>query len=199
MKKIRFVGFDVHAQTIAAAVAEPDGEVRNLGTIPNRVESVRKLLKRLGTPGQLKVCYEAGPTGYALYWQLAQLGVKCEVIAPTLMPMKARGSSQDRPTRCGAAGTKLPSRRLDGGVGARPGSRGIARPGARTRGGEKGSAAGAASAVEVFAAPRAAGRRNDGLDGQVPEVVQEQRFEHAAHEETVNDYLHEVEHAGARI
>jgi hypothetical protein len=61
MKKVRFVGFDVHAQTIAAAVAEPDGEVRNLGMIANRVESVRKLLKKLGTPGQLKVCYEAGP------------------------------------------------------------------------------------------------------------------------------------------
>jgi transposase len=38
---------------------------------------------------QLQACYEAGPTGYVLYWQLAQLGVKCEVIAPTLVPMKA--------------------------------------------------------------------------------------------------------------
>jgi transposase len=35
------------------------------------------------------VCYEAGPTGYALYWQLAGLGVKCEVVAPTLVPVKA--------------------------------------------------------------------------------------------------------------
>jgi hypothetical protein len=39
MKKVRFVGLDVHAQTTAAAVAEPDGEVRNLGTIANRVAS----------------------------------------------------------------------------------------------------------------------------------------------------------------
>lgn len=36
---------DVHAETLAAAIAEPDGEVRSFGTIPNRLESVRKLLK----------------------------------------------------------------------------------------------------------------------------------------------------------
>jgi transposase len=89
MKNVRFVGLDVHAQTVAAAVAEPGGEVRMLGVIANRPEAVRKLLKKLGKPEQLRVCYEAGPTGYALYWQLTRLGVKCEVIAPTLMPMKA--------------------------------------------------------------------------------------------------------------
>jgi hypothetical protein len=32
----RFVGLDVHAETIAVAVAEKDGEVRSLGVIPNR-------------------------------------------------------------------------------------------------------------------------------------------------------------------
>jgi transposase len=36
----------------------------------------------------LRVCYEAGPTGYVLYWQLTQLGVACEVIAPSLVPTK---------------------------------------------------------------------------------------------------------------
>jgi transposase len=35
------------------------------------------------------VWYEAGPTGYVLYRQLTQLGVACEVIAPTLVPVKA--------------------------------------------------------------------------------------------------------------
>ena len=34
-------------------------------------------------------CYEAGPKGYALYWQLTKLGVPCVVIAPTLVPTKA--------------------------------------------------------------------------------------------------------------
>jgi transposase len=89
MKNVRFIGLDVHAETIAVAVAEPDGEVRALGVIPNRPESIRRLIKKLGPTDQLRVCYEAGPTGYVLYWQLTGLGVKCEVVAPTLVPVKA--------------------------------------------------------------------------------------------------------------
>ena len=89
MKRVQFVGLDVHADTIAVAVAEPDGTVRSVGVIPNRPESIRKLVKRLGSPDQLRACYEAGPTGYVLYWQLTALGVRCEVVAPTLVPVKA--------------------------------------------------------------------------------------------------------------
>jgi transposase len=88
-KRMRHVGLDVHAETIAAAVAEPDGTVRELGTIVHRPEAVRKLIAKLGRPALLKVCYEAGPTGYALYWQLTGLGVHCDVIAPSLVPTKA--------------------------------------------------------------------------------------------------------------
>lgn len=57
MKRIKFVGRDVHAETIAVAVAEQGGEVRSLGVIPNREESIRKLVKRLGP----------GPTGYVAH------------------------------------------------------------------------------------------------------------------------------------
>src|ERR1700694_6279517 len=89
MKRIKFVGLDVHAETIAVAIAEQGGEVRSLGVIPNRPESVRKLVKKLGPVEELRFCYEAGPTGYVLYWQLTALGAKCEVIAPTLVPVKA--------------------------------------------------------------------------------------------------------------
>jgi transposase len=89
MSNVRFIGLDVHAETIAVAAAESDGEVRSLGVIPNRPESLRKLVKKLGPTEQLRVCYEAGPTGYVVYWQLTALGVSCEVVAPTLVPTKA--------------------------------------------------------------------------------------------------------------
>src|SRR3984893_12340998 len=88
MKRIKFVGLDVHAETISVAVAEQDGEIRSVGVIPNREESIQKLVKKLGTGEELRFCYEAGPTGYALYWQLTRMGAKCEVVAPTLVPVK---------------------------------------------------------------------------------------------------------------
>jgi transposase len=89
MSKIRFVGLDVHAETIAVAVADLGEEVRSLGIIPNREDSIRRLVKKLGPAEQLRACYEAGPTGYVVYWQLTALSVKCEVVAPTLVPVKA--------------------------------------------------------------------------------------------------------------
>src|SRR3954470_24967347 len=96
-EKLRFLGLDVHAETIAVAVAEPDGEVRSLGTIPNRGESIRKMIKKLGPAEKLRACYEAGPTGYVVYWQLAALGIQREVVAPPLVPGKAgRRGKTDR-------------------------------------------------------------------------------------------------------
>jgi hypothetical protein len=78
----------VDSEKIAVAVAEPEGEVRPLGEIPNREESVRLLVKKLGPASRLRVCYEAGPHGYVLYWQLSRLGVHCDVVARTLVPVK---------------------------------------------------------------------------------------------------------------
>jgi len=87
-KDKRFVGLDVHGETIAVAVAEPDGTVRSLGTIPNREGFLRGLVKKLGSREDLRFCYEAGPCGYVVYWQLVGMEVSCEVVAPTLVPVK---------------------------------------------------------------------------------------------------------------
>jgi transposase len=87
-EKLRFLGMDVHAETIAVALAEPNGEVRSLGTIANREDSIRKFIRKLGPAEELRACYEAGPTGFVLYWQLTQLGVDCAVVAPSLVPKK---------------------------------------------------------------------------------------------------------------
>ena len=53
-EKSRFLGMDVHAETISVAIAEPDGEVRSLGTIANREDSIRKFIKKLGPHEQLR-------------------------------------------------------------------------------------------------------------------------------------------------
>ncbi len=66
--KVRFLGVDVHAETISVAVAEAEAEVRSLGTIANCAESIRRLVRKLGPVEQLRACYEAGPTGYVLCW-----------------------------------------------------------------------------------------------------------------------------------
>jgi transposase len=87
METVRFVGLDVHADSIAIAVAEPGrGEPDLLATIPN---DTARLLKRLRRLGQVKCCYEAGPTGFGLHRDLTAAGVDCIVVAPSLVPQKA--------------------------------------------------------------------------------------------------------------
>jgi transposase len=83
-----YLGLDVHGREIMASVVEADGTERYLGVIPNRPESVRKLVSKLGEKEQIRAVYEAGPTGYGLYWQLESMGVSCAVAAPTLIPTK---------------------------------------------------------------------------------------------------------------
>lgn len=87
-QSIRYVGLDVHAKTIACAVADSSGDVLDIGVIPHQEDAVRRLVKRLGRKEDLRVCYEAGPTGYGLYWLLAQMGVACDVVAPSLIPRR---------------------------------------------------------------------------------------------------------------
>ena len=43
----------------------------------------------------LHLCYEAGATGYVLYWQLTALGAKCEVVAPTDIGTGEGGRSEE--------------------------------------------------------------------------------------------------------
>jgi transposase len=200
MKNVRFIGLDVHAETIAVAVAEPGGEVRSLGTIPNRPEPVARLIRKLGKPEQLRVCYEAGPTGYVLYWQLSELGVKCEVIAPTLVPVKAGDRVKtdrrdaEKLARCYRAGDLTP-------VWVPDVAHEALRDLVRARLAAKRDQLRARNRLGKFLLRH--GRR-------VPEGttawstkhlawVKQQSFEQAAQQATVVDYLHEVEHAAERI
>lgn len=86
-RQIRYIGLDVHKATIAVAIADEAGAPTSYGSIANDPSSVRTLMTRLGHPqAELRVAYEAGPTGYALHRQLTRLGITCMVVAPSLIP-----------------------------------------------------------------------------------------------------------------
>jgi hypothetical protein len=88
-EKIRFVGLDVHSRSIAIAVAEANGLApENLATIPTDTAALLKHLKKLGPLKNLRVCYEAGPTGFGLCRDLKAKGVDCIVDAPSLVPVQ---------------------------------------------------------------------------------------------------------------
>jgi transposase len=86
-KNLRFVGLDVHKDSIAVAVADTGREpARLLETIDYDVIALLGVLDRLGPKSRLRVCYEAGPTGYRLARQLNEQGICCVVVAPSLVP-----------------------------------------------------------------------------------------------------------------
>lgn len=201
MNRVRFVGLDVHAETIAVAVAEQDGEVRSLGIIPNREDSVRKLVRKLGPVEQLRFCYEAGPTGYALYWQLTRMGAKCKVVAPTLVPVKAgdRVKTDRRDAlklaRNYRAGELTP-------VWVPDAAHEALRDLVRAREAAKKDQLRARHRLNKFLLRH--GRRPPGevkvwTMTYLEWVKREVHFEQMAQEATLLDYLHEVEHAAARI
>ena len=89
----RFVGMDVHKDTIVVAVtaAGDVGKATFYGTIPNTTAALEKLVTRLRVAGSgpLKFCYETGPCGYGVHRTLTRLGEDCMVAAPSMIPRRS--------------------------------------------------------------------------------------------------------------
>lgn len=53
MEHTTFIGLDVHKASISVAVAQGarGGEVRHLGSVPNRPDHIRKLVEKLASAG----------------------------------------------------------------------------------------------------------------------------------------------------
>jgi transposase len=64
-RQIRYIGLDVHKASISVAIAEESGTPSSYGKVDNDPAAIRTLMTRLGGPEvELRVAYEAGPTGY---------------------------------------------------------------------------------------------------------------------------------------
>jgi transposase len=83
-----WVALDVHKNSITAGILPAEGGEPELVQLEHTERALRRLLRRLGEPQALAVCYEAGPCGYALYRLLASLGVACDIVAPSLTPVR---------------------------------------------------------------------------------------------------------------
>lgn len=87
---ITWVGMDAHKNSIAVSALFPDRNEPVEWQESTTPDAIRRLGRRLRreAPGEVRCCYEAGPTGYALQRLLHAEGVICEVIAPSLTPVR---------------------------------------------------------------------------------------------------------------
>lgn len=79
-----YVGLDVHARSIhAAAIEVASGELCRARFGGGSEEVIGWLA---GLPQPVKGCYEAGPTGFALYRAAEAAGLQLDVVAPSKTP-----------------------------------------------------------------------------------------------------------------
>jgi transposase len=85
-----YVGIDAHKKDLFIALLGPEDRLPTMWQLPNEREAVRRLKRKLErtAPGAVQVFYEAGPCGYALQRQLSAGRVRCDVVAPALIPRK---------------------------------------------------------------------------------------------------------------
>jgi len=88
--KSYYIGLDVHKNTTAIAYAQGGSREDAVyhgtcgGSLGAIERALAKLAKKLQVDRQeLKVCYEAGPTGFVLVRRLRHLKLECVVMAPT--------------------------------------------------------------------------------------------------------------------
>jgi len=198
--KVRYVGLDVHKDSIVIAVAEQGRDAaRDVGKFPSDWNSLEKRLRKLANGFQLKLCYEAGPTGFELHRRLLEAGFDNEVVAPSLIPKKpGERIKTDRRdaaklARCLRAGDLTPVYVPDEDTEA-------LRDLERARDAAKKAETTTKHQLGKFLLRH--GRRFDGGSNWTVKHlvwVRQQSFEHEAHRRVLRDYLKSLEDATERV
>lgn len=86
---ILYLGLDVHKESVTIAVL-PEGAAAptRVDRLPNDFVKLRRFMQRLADEVELRACYEASGAGYVLQRAMKEWGYQCEVIAPSLIPVK---------------------------------------------------------------------------------------------------------------
>ena len=86
-----YVGIDTHQKQLQVAMLRPGPQEPEQWQVAHEAKAVARLAQKLRkeTGGDVVVCYEAGQPGFSLQRRLQAAGVRCQVIAPALIPRRA--------------------------------------------------------------------------------------------------------------
>ena len=87
---ITYVGMDTHKKQHKVALIYPGQDEIVEFSIKNTVVEIRRMVKKIKktAPCDISFCYEAGVCGFTLQRRIEARGCKCDVIAPSLVPIK---------------------------------------------------------------------------------------------------------------
>ena len=107
LESLIFIGMDVHQDTVTLAVFEgASKEAAVVQKLPNDLRKLRRFFDRWAKRGEIRTCHEASGAGYVLYHELTEWGHACEIIAPSLTPI--RPGEQRKHAEKGRSASKLP-------------------------------------------------------------------------------------------
>ena len=86
---IIYLGLDVHKDSVTIAVLPADATApTRIDTFPNDFAKLRRVFERHAKEAEIRACYEASGAGYVLQRAMQGWGYHCDVIAPSLIPVK---------------------------------------------------------------------------------------------------------------
>ena len=91
-----YIGLDVHKEQTVIAILESDrdDQPHPYGSIATTQHALERAMRRIAKArnrklADLHICYEASGCGFWIARRLLQMGVRCDVIAPSLIPTRS--------------------------------------------------------------------------------------------------------------